>query len=376
MSQNSFRNRCRVVVAGLVAVAGAAAIGLGQNAPVEPGPVVIRRESLRLIAPETYRLPLQLEPIKQLVIAAPCDGTVQSVDAEQGKGVKIQELLVRLEVMERQLMLERALALMKVADLELEPAKKAGQGAELSEARLHAAQADVKLLQFQVEQLSARAPFAGNVLKVHVQPGQFVKYGEPLITLADLAQLKVEMPVDRESLKEGDTFKLRVENQTLDTKVDKLLPAEAKFERVRDLATSLATAVVVLDNGARKWQIGQAVFAPLVPRYPVAEVSASAVGATEKGQRKVQVVRQGIVRDVDVDLLGQVGAERLFVSGAFVEGDVLILTSSRELGDGTQLRPNPGAALPAPAVHVAKPGDQPAEKPAATEKKKKTVSGF
>ena len=272
-------------------------------------------------------------------------------------------------------MLERTLAHLKVAELEVEAAKKAGQGVELAEARLQADQADVKLLQFQVEQLFARAPFDGYVLKVHVQPGQFVKSGEPLITLADLAQLKVEMPVDRETLKEGDTFKLRVENQTLDTKVDKLLPAEAKFERVRDLATSLATAVIVLDNAARKWQIGQAVFAPLVPRYPVAEVAASAVGTTDKGQRKVQVVRQGIVRDVDVDLLGQVGAERVFVSGSFVEGDVVILSSSRELADGTQLRPNPGAALPAPAVNVAKPGDSPAERPAAAEKKK-SVSGF
>ncbi len=373
MSQDYWRRLLRLCLVGLVAVVGAAAIGFGQNAPVEPGPVVIRREPLRLTAPDVYRLPLQLEPMKQLIIAAPCDGTVQSVDVEVGKSVKGQELLVRIVATERQLMLDRSLAQQKVAELELEQAKKAGQGMELAEARLHAAQADVKLLQWQVEQLSARAPFAGTVLKLHVQVGQVVKFGEPLLTLADLTQLKVEMPVDRETVEEGGAFKLRVENQTVDAKVDKLLPADAKFERVRDLATSLATAVVMLDNSAGKRHVGQAAFGPLIPRYPVAEVMTTAVGTTEKGQRRVQVVRQGIVRDVDVDLLGQVGVERVFVSGAFVEGDVLILSSSRELADGTQLRHNPGAALPAPsaAATIAKPN----EKPAAPEKKK-TTSGF
>ena len=230
MFQNQCRHCPRVILFGLAAVACAAAIGWGQNAPVEPGPVVIRREPLRLTAPEAYRLPLQLEPLKQLVIVAPCDGTVQSVDAELGKSVKIQEPLVRIAATERQLMLDRSLAQQKVAELELEQAKKAGQGTELAEARLHAAQADVKLLQWQIEQLSARAPFAGTVLKLHAQVGQFVKAGEPLLTLADLAQLKVEMPVDRETAEEGGAFKLRVENHTIDAKVDKLLPADAKFE--------------------------------------------------------------------------------------------------------------------------------------------------
>ena len=210
-----------------------------------------------------------------------------------------------------------------------------------------------------------------------------MKAGDPLVTLADLSKLKVDIPVDRETVKEGETFKLRVENQTLDTKLDKLQPAEAKFERVRDLATSLATAVIVLDNTAQKWHVGQAVFAPLVPRTPVTEVPTSTVGTNEQGVRRVQIVRQGIVRDVFVDLLGHVGAERIHVSGPFIDGDVLILSSSRELSDGTQLRPNPSAALPGfadaaePTVggSAAKTNVKPADKPAVPEKKK-PAAGF
>jgi hypothetical protein len=59
----------------LVAIAGMAACAGSQGGDSEPGAVVIRREPMRLIAPDDYRLPLQLEPVKQLVLAAPCDGT-------------------------------------------------------------------------------------------------------------------------------------------------------------------------------------------------------------------------------------------------------------------------------------------------------------
>lgn len=369
-----------IVVAGGVGV-----VGLGQSPSNEPGPVVIRRESLRLTAPETYRFAFQLEPIKQLVITAPCDGVIQSVDADVSKNVKVQEPLVRLASTERQLLLERAIAQQKVADLELEHAKKAGQGTELAEAKQQLARADVKLLQWQVEQLISRAPFEGSVLKVHIQAGQIVKVGDPLVTLADLSKLKIEIPVDRENVKEGEAFKLKVENQTVDTKVDKVQPADPKFERVRDLANSLATAVILLDNPQHKWNVGQAVFAPLIPRNPVTEVATSAVGTSDQGHRRVQVVRQGIVRDIEVNLLGQIGADRIHVSGPFVDGDVVILHSSRELADGTQLRANPNAALPAIADSptspqstggtTTKPAVKPTEKPV-TKEKKGPAAGF
>lgn len=368
----------------LLTIIGMAAVGLGQNSgqneSVDAGAVVIRRELLRLTSPETYRLALQLEPVKKLVLVAPCDGTVQSVDAESGKSVNSQESLVRMSATERQLMLDRSLALLKVAELEVEQAKKTKQAVELAEARLLASQADAKLLQFQADQLLPRAPFAGTVLKVHVQAGQVVKAGEPLVTLADLTQLFVEVPIDRTEVKEGTTLKLRIENQTLDARVQKVLPADPKFEKMRDLAESLATAVIVLDNSAGNWHVGQSVFAALVPSHPVSSVPTKTVGTKENGQRKVQVVRQGMVNDVEVDLLAHVGTERVIVSGAFIEGDQLILSVSRELADGTQLRPNPTAALPARIADpangaVAKPNDNAKNNPSATDKKK-PVSGF
>jgi hypothetical protein len=56
------------------------------------------------------------------------------------------------------------------------------------------------------------------------------------------------------------------------------------------------------------------------------------------GNRKVKVLRDNVIRDVIVRILAKVGTESVFVSARFNEGDEVILSSSRELADGTPLR--------------------------------------
>jgi hypothetical protein len=52
------------------------------------------------------------------------------------------------------------------------------------------------------------------------------------------------------------------------------------------------------------------------------------------------------VRDVPVELLGQVGPDRIYVSGPFRNDDELIVRSSRELPDGTRVRPRRAGERP------------------------------
>jgi len=47
-----------------------------------------------------------------------------------------------------------------------------------------------------------------------------------------------------------------------------------------------------------------------------------------------------------VQLLAQVGLERVFVSGPFLEADEAIVRSSQSLPDGTQIRPSTAALVP------------------------------
>jgi hypothetical protein len=101
----------------------------------------------------------------------------------------------------------------------------------------------------------------------------------------------------------------------------------------------------------------------MIPRQPVVEVANSAVGNLPDGHRKVQVVRQNIVRDISVVTLGQVGSKRVFVSGAFAEGDEVIYESSHVLGDAFQLKPFVGATTTSSTNQPA--ANQPKAQPAA-----------
>jgi hypothetical protein len=52
----------------------------------------------------------------------------------------------------------------------------------------------------------------------------------------------------------------------------------------------------------------------------------------------LQVLRENVVRDLNVRILGKVGTDDLYVSGRFVNGDEVIVSSTRALADGTPLR--------------------------------------
>jgi hypothetical protein len=154
----------------------------------------------------------------------------------------------------------------------------------------------------------------------------------------------VEVPAERSTANPGKTLPLKIESTEVEAKVDTVLPLDARFGALRDVFDSVASAVLIVDNADGKFKPGQSAYVPLIPRQPVAEVPSSAVGNVADGQRKVQVVRHGVVRDIPILLMGSVGVNRVFVSGAFAEGDEVIYELSHQLGDGFQLKHSGAAA--------------------------------
>ena len=320
-----------------------------QGAAAQPasGQIVIHRRALQLRSPEKYQISMHLEPRQTLRIASPFDGTVKAVLRKPGQKVDSATEIVRMDVTEKQLLLDRAKALYKAAQLEGEQAAAKGGNGEgsiakqLGDARLQAAKAELDLAAFWVEQGTLRAPFSGEVFGVSVADGQVVRMGDPLVLIGDTGVLKVEIPVDRATTQVGQTVAIKVEDKTADAKVEALLPLSARFEPLRDLLPSAAMASAVVQNSSGQLKSGQTVYSPLVPREPIADVPNSCVGNVGDGNHKVQVLRDNVVRDVPVATLAAVGADRSFVSGSFRTGDEVIESSSQELADGTIVRSSP-----------------------------------
>src|SRR6185369_9646596 len=158
----------------------------------------------------------------------------------------------------------------------------------LAEAMLEAAQAEADLAQLDAERLIIRASFNGEIQAIHVTEGQYVRAGERLATLVDTSKYHLEIPIERGKVAAGATIDLKVEDATVKAKVE---------------------AVVTIDNQTGKLHTGQAVFTSLIPVTPVAAVPTTAVTNQPDGTRKVQVLRENIIRNITVTALARVGTE-------------------------------------------------------------------
>ncbi|MFO1093068.1 MAG: HlyD family efflux transporter periplasmic adaptor subunit [Planctomycetaceae bacterium] len=306
--------------------------GAAGTAAAETQAAIIERLPLVLRDPKSYQTPLSLKAATAIDVVAQSDGLVSTVNATVGASIARQAEAMRLESTERQLQVDRAKA-----------ALDAMQSSGAQAPQVEVAKLDLRIAEFRLDQTIIRAPFDGTVTTVYVVPGQFVRAGDPLLRLADLRKLTVDIPVDRTVVKTGNSLDVKVEDQSVAGTVQTLQPLLPRFEPLRELFLSVTTAVVTIDNSTGKFSEGQTVYSDLIPRAPVTEVPTLAVGSTIDGNRRVQVIREGFVRDVPVTLLGQAGLDYVFVTGRFGATDELVVKSSKDLRDGMRVLP---AAIP------------------------------
>jgi len=320
--------------------------------------VVVKREAAHLIDADKYRVNLSLEPHQQVLLSAPHDAIVRQVLEKTNNKVKPQTEILRLESTAQKLHLQKAQAEFRAATLEQKLAQGEDQKA-LAAAKLEAAKAEVDLAQFHYDQTGIRTPINGEVRRVLVVEGQYVRAGDPLALIGDSSKMKVEIPVERAGIEKGGKRTIKIEANEVDGTVDSIVPLNPGFDDLRDLFESITSAVILFENADGKLFPGQTVYVPLVPRQPVVQVASSSVLNAADGGRRVQVLRQGVVRDISVTLMGPVGVNRLYVSGPFAAQDELIYERSHQLPDGFQLAPLTNV-LTTPA---AQPGTRPGPRP-------------
>ena len=313
--------------------------------PSAKNQVVIERSPVIFRDPAKYQVNLHLEPVRKLTLASAIDGVVTSLQVKVGDEVPPQAEAIRLDARVSQLKSQRALAALKAAKAELESAKDKA----VAEARVEIAEADLAIAELEKSLAVVRSPLKGVVTSILVLEGEFVRAGQPLAFVSDPESLTVSIPIDGKTQKAGDSIELKIEDANVSAKIDAVQPLLPQFDPLRDLFVSPATGRIVLENKNGKLRAGQTVHSPMIPRLPVAEVPTSAIINAEQGGRKVQVIREGFVRDIPVELLGQVGADHVFVSGRFGTTDELISKTSEPLVDGARVTARDPKTLGKPA---------------------------
>lgn len=316
--------------------------------------LIIKREPVSLINQSRYQIPLILEPTKAIDVSTPVDGTVQLVNIQPGQQLRSQTEMLRLDATRQNYVLSKAKSALKAAQLKVDLLANSddAQSKSLASAELEVAKADLQVAEYDLQKAVIRAPIDGTVFRVLVQPGQFVKAGDPLIAMGNTDQLLVRIPVDRNTTKVGATLEIAIESAKTTGVVQNLLPLVKDQAPLRDLVESAATAELIIDNPQAKFSPGQTVYSPLVPRYPVMEVANAVLSNGTDGGRKVQVLRENVVTDIPVNVLGPVGPERSFVTGPFSGNDQLIVSSSVPLTNGVLVRAATQAPRPQAPAYV------------------------
>lgn len=321
-----------------IATAGFAFQG-GSGTPAS-SEVIIKREALKLTDPQHYKVALYLEPVRQVDLTAPVAGLVQSVSARLGQREAKGAEAFRLENAQAGLILRKVRGNLQAAKVEkrIADGKKDADLIALADARVDAAQADVELAELESQRLVIRMPFAAQVVKIHAPEGQTVRPGDLLATIAETSKLVVEVPCEKQQANIGGTIEINIDQTPVKARIEAVLPLNPRFDVLRDLGDSLVSVVVAIDNLDVRYQARQSVYTTLQPLDPIVAVATSTVSNSSDGSRKVQVLRDNIVRNIPVRVHAKMGTERVYVSGKFRDGDELIVQASKELTDGTPVR--------------------------------------
>jgi RND family efflux transporter MFP subunit len=166
--------------------------------------------------PREYRLDGVVEAIKRTTVSAQTQGQVEEIDYDVDDFVEKNALVVRLKDTEHRARVARAAAELRSATAQLQQAKdgyarvqglhakklvadsdmdKATAERDSAQARLEAAVAGLEQAEEQLRYTRIRAPYSGIVTHRHVELGETLSPGQPVMTGISLDELRVIVDV-------------------------------------------------------------------------------------------------------------------------------------------------------------------------------------
>ena len=350
------RERSEREAAALAPVAGA------PRAParLEVEALEVRRLATRLEA----ELSAVLGPVRRVQLAAEVEGRVVAVPAEEHSQVEAGAILVQIErtllgaAAERaDAAVARARANHQLAVLELErqrglAERRATSGAELDRARstalaraadLREARATRADARARLDKTEIRAPFAGVVRSLDLEPGAYLRVGDPVAELFDLSMIEIEIGVsDREVIviSPGDAVAVEV-----DVFPESEFAGEvARIGRAADAETQKYPVQIRVPNadgrllagmlGRVRFDLGQSRASIRIPRNATQREFAIDYVFVLNGHGPSPVVQRRRITARAVPFR----PDLLEVMGGLEEGERIATSRVRELRDGLPVR--------------------------------------
>ncbi|MBZ0266774.1 efflux RND transporter periplasmic adaptor subunit, partial [bacterium] len=301
-------------------------------------PVAVERVTLGT-ASSYYTATATLEAENRAEIATRVSGVVKRILREEGDFVQAGEVLLLLEDDEAKYRLQQAAANLRIAESDYARRQKMREGGLLSDGEFETTEntlsirkAELGLADVSLSYTRITAPFAGRVVRRHVDLGANVSAGTMLFEVMDDDPLlaRVYIPTKRMGfVREGQEITMHIDSTDSD-----LLGVVRLISPIVDATTGtvkVTAEVVDHPEGTRAGDFAQMSIVtskhdnvPLVPSHAVFEEQGQSVlYVVEDGKAVRRVVESGFVDGTRTEIVSGVSA-----------GDLVVVKGQRELRDG------------------------------------------
>jgi membrane fusion protein (multidrug efflux system) len=278
-----------------------------------------------------------------IVYSAQIAGEVEVVGVDVGDRVRRGQLLARIDYRSLRAMADQAAASHELARKTHQRVsslaeKKVITRQQLDEAtsRLVIARAQLRIARANLAKSQVRAKQPGVVVARHVERGEYVGPGAPMLQVVDHRTIVVHGRVPERqvaAIRPGSAARVHVRalDQTFDGRVDVVVP-------VADPASKTFEVRIEVPNPGREIMVGMAVTArmPASSRRQVLLASQDVVLEGRDG-RSVFVASGGVARRRPVKL-GPTRDQQVVLEQGVSEGERLVVLGHRELRDGQPVR--------------------------------------
>ncbi|PHM36745.1 RND efflux membrane fusion protein precursor [Xenorhabdus mauleonii] len=336
----------------LVAVIGLSIYNVNGSTPDKPEHSAYPPVKVALADVEEAHIPRilhgvgELEAAKQVHVASETGGIIKRIAFESGQHVEAGQLLVQLNDAVEQAELNRLQAQWKNADRLYHRTNKLFASKVISAAQLDnvqaerdMAQASIRQVQAQIAQKTIRAPFSGTIGIRQIHDGQYLRAGDPIVSLVDAKHLKLNFSLDEQESPElhiGQDVNVSVDaypKQIFTAKISAIDPLVGKSRMV-----SVQALLNNSDNQLKAGmfaniQVKRADNAPVLT-IPETAVTYTAYGDTVFVAQAVPDSKSMIAKRVSVEV-GQRWQGMVEIKTGVSQGDLVVTSGQLKLNDGT-----------------------------------------
>lgn len=284
-----------------------------------------------------------LEANEQIDIRSEISGVVESINFKEGSKVREGQVLFKVNDIELQAQLSKAITAKKLASenerrakLLLEKQAISQEEYDIASADYQSASAEAELISAQLSKTAVKAPFSGTIGLRSISKGTYVTPSTVVAKLVNTDQLKITFSIPEKYaslIKVGTELKLTASDseENYSAKIYAIDPEV-------DITTRTLRMRAIMDNRDNKLYPGgfANIVLPLITVDDALLVPTESLIPVQNGKR-IFVVEDGKAKEIDVEIGARTGSSVRVISGLHA-GDTIVTYGVMALQNGTPVK--------------------------------------